>query len=351
MKYADFKDYAANLGRFASVRDNAPEPSDRIVIQAYDGTLAFIAGAEYRDETKATLKVNAGPSGAHGMAVVAARPFLQSAKALKGKGEVDIEITPDGAILRTNVGGEIALPNVSHKIPSLLRLNEATMGRAALPKGFLSRVSKMLGATLDGSYANWRQAELYCHEDFITLRGGTDHQHTEFRLDTTMSWSLFRGSISPDFIEAIKDFDEGMLQWNDDQFIVFAEPYTAYTRLMPRFVELPPFPPRIGLDTKVTVDRKALIESLKTIGGEKIAMSPMGSGIRLAEWPDGKARLDMAAQVSGHGKMATLTGMFTKLATALDGDKIEIEWESDATGPLWLNGKDGWAILSRVPLT
>lgn len=351
MKYSDLKDYAANLGRFASVRENAPEPSDRIVVQSFDGALALIAGSEYRDEARATLKVAAGESGARGMAVVAARPFLQAAKALKGKGEVAIDLTQDGIALTTSAGGEIRLPNISQKVPSLLRLNDGTMGAAELPSGFLPRVSKILGITLDKSYYGWRQAEFYCHENFVTLRGGTSYQQSEFRLDTTTSWPIFYGAVSPDFMEAIKDFDQGSITWTQEQFIVRSGPYTAYTNFMPRFEPLPPYPSKQGLDTKVVVNRKTLIDSLKTIGGEKIAMSPAKSGINLAEWPDGKARLTMAAEVTGHGRMATITEMLTKLATALGGEKIEIEWESDATGPLWLNGNDGWAILGRVPLT
>lgn len=350
MKYSEFKDYAAQLGRFASVRENAPEPSDRIVIQCFDGELAFVAGAEYRDEAKATLKVMAGPSSARGMAVVAARPLLQAAKALKGKGEVDVAITDAGVTLTTSAGGEITLPNIATKVPDFLRLDLGTMGYAQLVKGWLGRVSKILGVTLDRSYFGWRQAEFYCHENFITLRGGTGYRHSEFKLDTTTSWPLFRGAVSPDFLDGIKDFDEGYIRWSDKQFVIEADPYIAYTNFMPRFEELPPFPIK-KVDTKVEVERKALIESLKTIGGEKIAVSPTNSGIQLAEWPEGKARLTMAAQVTGQGRMATMTEMLTKLATALGGDTLEIEWQSDESGPLWLNGKDGWAILGRVPLT
>lgn len=350
MEFRELKAFAANLGRFASVRENAAEPSDRMVIQCFEGILKFVAGCDYDTRAKASI-VASSEAKTTGMAVVAARTFLQAAKLLKGKGQVDFDIDPEGCTMRTSLGGEISLPNISREVPSFVRQPDQTHGLAAIPKGFLPKASSLLSATTSMAYGPWTQVAVSHDGDKLRLQGGDPYMHTMLSLEGASVVGPV-GAVHPSFFESIKGFeDEGLLMWDEATVMVTQGPYAAFTTLMERYPPNPEMPEMTGLDTRLEVNRKELLDAIKTIGGEKVSFGPVKDGIVVASWPDGKTRLKLAANLTGKGRMAVMTDRISKLSAAIGGDSVVLEWASEKTGPLRMEGDHGWCLLSRVPLT
>jgi len=348
MIYSDLKGHAAQLGRFASIREGAPAPSDRILVQAYDGELKFVAGCDY-DESSASLIVKAGPTNTNGKALVNARTFLSAAKSLRGKGEIDFEITPTGCTMRTNEGGEIMLGNVDTRMPDILP-PRANAEPYVAPKGFLDQAARLLGATTSMAVSAWRQVGLEVKADALYLRGGDSFMYTSLEIPQASDRDVY-GSLSPEFLDAVRTFDgETSLIVGETQLVVEQGPYKATTSYMERFPRLP-MPPKTALpDTYMKMPRKAFLEAVKTLTDEKVSLNVTPRDAVLAGWPELTTSLTLKADTYGRGRMAVMRDRLAKLASAFTGDTITVAWNSEETGPARLWGESAVCFLATIPL-
>ena len=106
MKVSEYKEIAASLGRFATTREKADGPESYIGIQNKAGTLKFIAGTS---RAGVTVSTNDYTSSADGVFAINARPFLQAAKVLPARSNVDIIVSDRRVVVQTEGGGKIEL--------------------------------------------------------------------------------------------------------------------------------------------------------------------------------------------------------------------------------------------------
>lgn len=264
------------VGRFASIREGAPEPTDRVLVQL-DGVLKFVAG-----DDDSTVIVDTGqPASTRGKAVVSSRLFLQAAKTLRGRGDVEFSLDGQGGIVvKTNTGGKVVMPRVGDSIPGWVRPSSASTAALCIgvAASFWPDLSKLIG--LGPNKHHWPNDHVH-----FEVRGGDlyaiwadSYRWIEARLGRAaqLSEDPYIGSASVDFIKSLKAFDgETSIELLDDQLAVISGGSSAVTRLKvavsqgrrARSLAVPVDlrAPVTELYVGVTVKRKDLIDNVKAV--------------------------------------------------------------------------------------
>lgn len=351
MQVSEFRSHAETLGRFASVREKAEAPSDRILVQARDGVLKLVAGTENR-----TVVVNCGPHPGSGMALVPARMLLTAAKSLRGKGTVEFEVNPDGAVLRTSMGGVVKMSNVDNEVPAWLRPVPGGSS-AVIPANFWPDASKVLTTVLSWAVSGWKQVGLDVTPFGTYLRAADAYTMTTV-LATEVGLPTFYGAIDPEFIGAIRDFeDEGEMRWTQDYLTVESGPYLAVTKFLWHEPKLP-YPPEDVLrwDVKVEADRARLVEMVKGVASSEdefrrvTLVTTSDDRLTVSAWGGGQS-VSLPATVSGVGRVAMVSERLLKLLTAVGGKTVTLQW-GEGPGVCITGDRVPWSVFqSRVALT
>lgn len=347
MEVRFFVDACETLARFASVRENAKEPADRILIQSYGGSLKLIAGTDTK-----TVIVDCGPSEDIFRALVSARVFLSAGKALKGKGQVTIEKAPDGVILRVTTGGEVRLPNVASMPPAYERpVLIGARGEAAA--GLLPSAVKRVTAVADKS--GWLEQVVFSVGEGldVSVRAMDSHmyvEHPDFGLDGAEELP-----VPVDFVESLRGFEGACDIILSNRLTVVCGPYTAVTQPLSK-TPLPRWPATTE-NSSVLADRKQLIAMVKGTAPHdehnRVALTASGSSISCSPWGKDDTGISLPAKVDGTGGRIGVTADYLlKLLNAIPTTKVGLAWEAGATGVIRVFGEnDPWRqLLAPVAL-
>src|SRR5687768_4493665 len=195
------------LGRFANIREGAPEPTDRILIQ-FDRVLKFVAGDDH-----STVIVDTGsPVETKGKALVSARLLLQAAKTLRGKGDIALELDgKGGAVLKTNTGGKVVLPRIGDALPGWVRPSDEPANAIVLetPVGLWPDLSKVIGVGPDKHHFPWDLIHFETYEDSLRLVWTDNYRWVSYQLANGLALSghKYLGSVPVEFVKSLKAFE------------------------------------------------------------------------------------------------------------------------------------------------
>lgn len=360
LSIADYKSMAEMVGRFANVRENAPEPTDRVLIQ-FDGVMKFVAG----DENSTLILDTGAPVDRKGKALVSARLFLQAAKTLRGKGDIRFELDGDGgAILTTHTGGKVVLPRYADTLPGWVRPSHEPANAIVLevPAGLWLDLSKVVGVGPDKHYYPWNLVHFEQHEGQVLLVWTDNYRWVSVPLANGVNLSGYKhfGSVPLDFIKSLKAFDgETAFVLQDDRMAVYSGQSMAVSRLTPflsdRDKTLYEHARQDGLRpvetlAGATVNRKDFIENLKAVAsadthGRVTVKVDQGAVKVYAYGREREGSMTMNAQTQMRGYISFKEALATKLLSGLKDKEIQFLFPSKGIGAVqFKESKWGWHL-------
>lgn len=346
------------LGRFANIREGAPEPTDRILIQ-FDSVLKFVAG-----DDKSTVIVDTGaPVQTRGKALVSARLLLQAAKTLRGKGDIALELDgKGGAVLKTNTGGKVVLPRVGDELPGWVRPSDEPANALVLetPVGLWPDLSKVVGVGPDKHYHPWNLVHFEQYEGQLSLVWTDNYRWVSFPLANGLNLSGYKyfGSVSVEFIKSLKAF-EGVTSFvlQADRMAVYDGGSSAVSRLgfflqkdKTLYEEARKGGMRpVEMYTGATVNRKDFIDNLKAVSSAdehgRVTVMVNAGEVKVYGYGrerDGSMTMN-ASKTQGRGYVSFKEEYATKLLSALKDKEVLVLFPSRGIGPVQFK-EEKWGL-------
>lgn len=348
MEVKQFRDAVEQLGRFANVRDKAPEPTDRIYIRVLAGVLTIVAGDNDKMVRIQSTELNAG----EGRALVSARLLLTAGKALRGKGTVGFAFDhKGGATLTTSTGGKVVLPCVGQTLPDWLRPSAFDAdARASVPAGFwpifaklvdteselLSHTGGAVAMKVEGSNLRLTWAHQYIHlTTLLPLTGG----------------ALVTGDVGGlplDFVKSLRGLDDRTnLDVRTGPTHVTAEGLVAVTFpvAMPTYRLNEP-----DVTTHVRCDRKALLNAVKALpvsDEHKRVTLNVGKGTVQVRDYKTPSSVEVTASTTGQvpANVTLVSTRLAKLLAALPGDEVNIGLDANNDAPVAFEEGRTWRVF------
>lgn len=362
LSISDYKSAAEMLGKFANVREGAPEPTDRILIQ-FDSVVKFVAGDDH-----STVIVDTGvPVPTKGKALVSARLFLQAAKTLRGKGDVAFELDgKGGAVLKTHTGGRVVLPRLAEALPGWVRPSDESANAIVLetPVGFWPDLSKVVGVGPGKHYWPWDMVHFEMYEGQLSLVWTDNYRWVSHPLATGLNLSGYKylGSVPVEFIKSLKAF-EGTTGFtlSGDRMHVSSGSSGAVSRLVwavnPKTGERLFEQARLGgqrpvdVLTGASVNRKDFIDNLKAVSsadehGRVTVMVKQGEVKVYGYGHERDGSMTMKANsTQGNGYISFNEELATKVLSGLKDKEVTFLFPSRGMGPVqFKESKWGWRI-------
>lgn len=353
------------LGRFASVREGAPEPTDRILLQ-FDSVLKFVAGDDH-----STVIVDTGsPVEAKGKALVSARLLLQAAKTLRGRGDIGIELDgKGGAVLRTHTGGKVVLPRVGDSLPGWVRPTDEPANAIVIetPAGLWSDLSKVIGIGPDKHYHPWNLVHFEMHEGTLRMVWTDNYRWVSYPLVTGLALSDFKymGSVPVEFVKSLKAFDgQTGFTLTEDRMLVVQGESSAVSRLHFHWDKGTPVyqmarPGMVnpqGSQCGATVNRKDFIDNLKAVSsadgyGRVTAMVSEGAVKVYGYGHEREGSMTMKASMTqGHGYVSFSEAYATKLLSGLKDKEVTFLFPERGMGPVQVKEAKWGLTLYLAPI-
>jgi len=347
ISFSDWREYGENLGRFASIRERADSPQDRIVIQNKGGVQKVIAG-DYGKTIIVTVGETDQPNG---RAVVGSRLLLTTLKTLKGKGDAVLRVTADGAAISTTFGSEITLDNVTGAF-KLLTPQPYVEGKGRVirfDEGFLPSASKYLVTTAEHRPFNQVLGE--CKGLGFMLRSCDDHIMAEVGpLDAEDYFTVhFPDHVFP----ALKGLESAggiyipehtgpqvhQAQFGAGKYRVICVIYPDYGKF-----------PRVAKQdytARVTGDRKVLVDAFKSLAGRhtyhRVVMEVSGDSFIIRSGDNGAAKVNIDSE--GTGTLPVNASFIAKVLSAVDGKNATVEFSDSPSNVRVTGDKNGWPLL------
>lgn len=344
--FAEWREYGENLNRFASIREKADSPMDRIVIQNSSGIQKVVAG----DYGK-TLVVTVGPTGQpDGKAVVGSRLFLGTLKTLKGKGDAEVIVTDKGAIIRTNFGSEIEMDNLTSPYTFLIpKPYKAGGWIAQFPEGFLQSAARYLAITADYQPFNQVLAETTGNEMYF--RTSEDHIMAKvgpIHVDVPRTIS-FPDHVFPSlrgleaaggiYIPERTDTQVHQAQFKSGKYHVTCVIYPKY----PSFPQVADH----GYTATVKADKKVLIDTFKSLAGRhqysRVVMEARDGAFSIQSGDNGVARLSVESE--GTGTLPVNAAFLAKVLQTVDGKTATVQFANAPSHVRIVGDNNGWPFL------
>lgn len=343
MNVPELRYYAENLGHFASIREGATPPSDRIAIQKRSGGLKFAASM-----FSGTIIIDAGEDdgvGPEGVVFVPARIFLTAVKAMRGKGDVTIDLDDNGnaTLNAPEPMGSLEIPSTDDTVvPTLYRPPALGIDAVRVSKGFWSDSAKVLTVFSGSAFGGYRQVWLEVNERGASFRSG-DHAAATEVLVKSAEGSFF-GSINPDFINGVRGLEkESIFWWSPDYFVVTEGNITAVSPFQKDFPRYPLMPTAEGPHRGGIISNKDATSGIKSV----IENDEYG---RVTLWDnEGDIAIHSFKQDVDEDEVLVSGDRLLKILGALGGNEIAISWDENK-GPLWIKGGTHEFALARVVL-
>lgn len=360
LSISQYKEAAETLGRFANIREGAPEPTDRILIQ-FDKVLKFVAG----DEASTAIVDTGLPVDSKGKALVSARLFLQAAKTLRGKGDLGLELDgKGGARLTTHTGGKVVLPRLADELPGWVRPSAEPANAIVLetPDGLWPDLSKVIGVGPHKHYHPWDKVHFEMHEGQLSLVWTDNYRWLSLVLAKGLNLSGFQylGSVRADFIKSLKAF-EGTTSFvlQNDRMAVSSGGSSAVSRLTwcmdrgERLYEKARMGGMQPVDAPAgyTVNRKDFIDNLKAVSSAdehgRVTTMVQEGAVKVYGYGherDGSMTMN-ASMTQGRGYVSFDEELATKLLSQLRDKDVTVLFPSRGMGPVqFKESKWGWQL-------
>lgn len=344
--FMEWREYGENLGRFASIREKADSPMDRIVIQNRGGVQKVVAG-----DFRKTIIITVGPtSQPDGRAVVSSRLLLGTLKTLKGKGDAELHVVPTGAIMKTNFGSEIEMTNIEGSFKMLSPKPFSPDGwTARFPAGFLPAAAKYLAVT--GEFMPFSQVLAETHGNEMYFRASEDH------IMSTV------GPIhvdEPRTIHFIDDVFPAMRGLEDAGGIYVpkhegpqamqaqfgAGKYRVVCVIYPDPGKFPQVAPH-KYSVTVKADKKVLIDTFKSLAGRhqysRVVMEAKDGAFTIRSGDNGAARLNVECE--GTGTLPVNAAFIAKVLQVVDGKTATIQFADAPSHVRIVGDANGWPML------
>jgi len=365
MKASEYKQVAQVLGLFANVRESAEPPESLIGVQVSDGVAKLIAGkglARFGQGVVVTL--DGAFSGKHAY-TISARPFLQAAKVIGGKQEVEFDISDKGLTIVTSEGGKVFL-----KVEGDLR--EA--GFPKKPREFkvesripaeaftqLAKVFDTVHADYEIEAPSMEQVGNVSH--FVVVQPAGRAMYGHFEAQGSGPDGYF-ASVYPQFWRSMRHLDaEGLIKWGEDGALAVSGPYELYSTpyrvskydSRTRRSEEPRNPdpwPIMSLSgapsVSFTIDKKPLVEAVKGVMPHdehgRVVLTVKEGYLNVAAFGQ-EGGMTVPAETLHDGNRACNAEYLLKLLRAIDGKSVTIGWAQQPAMILSAPEMKGWTIL------
>ena len=344
--FSEWREYGENLNRFASIREKADSPSNRIVIQNKGGIQKVIAG----DHGK-TLIVTVGQTEQpDGRAVVSSRLFLGTLKTLKGKGTADLSVTDRGASLRTHFGSEIEMDNLDGYFKMLAPAPYAEGGQTAkFPAGFLPSAARYLAVT--GEFHPFNQVLAETRNGGMYLRSTEDHILSEVGpIEVSEPMTIhFPDHVFPSLrgLEAAGGIyvpkHEGT-RVHQAQFGVGI--YRVVCVIYPDYGKFPKVAQH-EYTVRVQADKKLLIDTFKSLAGRhqysRVVMDAKDGEFSIRSGDNGVARLNVDCE--GTGFIPVNAAFVAKVLQTVDGKSATVQFANAPSHVRIVGDTNTWPML------
>lgn len=347
LPFAEWREIGENLGRFASIREKAESPMDRIVIQNRGGTQKVVAG-DFRKTIIATVGPVAGPDV---RAVVSSRLLLNTIKTLKGKGDAEIIVTDTGATIRTSFGSEISMDNITGPFKMLSPLPFKAGGWVAkFPEGFLPAAAKYLAIT--GEFRPYNQVLAECHGNDMYFRASEDH---------------ILATVGPLHVD-----EPRVIHFIDDVFPAMRGLEAAGGIYLPERHEPQGYQAQFGAGryrvvcviyhpdhdrfaqvadhaytVSIKADRKVLIDTFKSLAGRhqynRVVMEAKDGVFIIRSGDNGAARLNV--ECTGTGTLPVNATFMAKVLQTVDGKTATVQYADAPSHVRIVGDNNGWPML------
>lgn len=339
----DFKDLAATLRRFADVRETAKEPYDRVLVQVAKGRLKFIAGDE-----NAAVVADAAPAEGKAKVVVKSRLLLSAADSLRGRGNVEVEVSGTTVLLRVENGGRVMLGAIAAQVPDFVRPVKKAEATDVVPHSGFGIASKVFPAVTSKHYP----------ANLVYLRGGMgvlemtgcdERSYARWGMypQTTVEFGPL-GALPAALFRSVADLTEpGIVAWGDGRLTIRSGRFLVGARLQPDRLPWPV--PDSSDDVRVRVSKKDLLAALKgsmdSLHRSRLDADGLGTLV-VAAW-DSTGNVQLPADITGAGSVGVDADRMAKLLRALPGKQVDIEFGGGTARPIRLSSEEaeGWQTL------
>ena len=344
--FKDWREYGDNLNRFASIREKADSPMDRIVIQNRSGSQRVIAG-DYGKTLIVTVGAIEQPDGD---AVVSSRLFLGTLRTLKGKGSAELRVTEAGASLRTSFGSEIEMENLTTPFKMLEPKPYSSDGwTARFPAGFLPAAAKYLAITAD--FAPFNQVLAECDGNDMYFRTSEDHiMATVGPLHVDVPREIhFPDHVFP-AMRGLEDAGGIYIPQRNDTQVHQAQfgsgKYRVVTVIYPKMGKFPQVA-RQKYTAMVTADKKTLIDVFKSLAGRhqhsRVTMEAKDGEFLVRSGDQGVARLNVTCE--GTGSLPVNAMFIAKVLQTVDGKTATVQFANAPSHVRIIGDNNEWPML------
>ena len=343
----DFKAICNTLRRFADVRETAKEPRDRVLIQTAAGRLKFIAGDE-----DMTVVVDAGEAEGRAKVVVGSRLLLKSAEALRGRGDIEIEVDRGAAFLLAPNGGKLKLSSLTTHVPEFVRPPKKSEAEAFVPhEGFAVAAKAFPAVTSKNHPAD--KVYLRGGRDNLTLTGCDDRSFAQWDIFPHPEYTVSRknlGSVTANLFGSLVDMTEpGVLAWGDGRVAIRSGKALVGARLGGDSLPWPV--PMVGDETVTAeVERKPLVDALSGMQGadehRRVRLVISGEDLLVQNW-EGNGNMSLLSSNTGRGSVGVDANRMKTLLNALPGKRVLIEFDGSRPAAVRLSTEEatGWQTL------
>lgn len=360
MNVTEFKRKLAALSTHATIREKATGPESRIGVQAAGGKIKLIAGT-----SRTGVTVIAGDTDVTGRVfTIDARPFLTSGKVIKGKLDLQFEVTGSGLGIVTDKGGSLGCQETG-------TLRES---------GFVKRPRKLIAqAQIDGP--KWAQIgrlfdavqrDIDIPTPTIDIRAdGTDitavspvMQELYASLHVNNSQGEAYGAAYVDFFRSLKVLEHsGTLSFCEDGVVasagdieIFSGPYRVARYDAKKRTSLPPENPkplptlnfRGTPATSFTLERKRLIDVLRGQASNdqdnRVTLVVNDTALEVVSY-GAESGFVIPTATSGQGMRSVNAGYLMDILRAFDSKEVTLGWGVSPGIKIDAEGYQGWTIL------
>lgn len=368
MKVSEFKKYTEALARYATTREKANGPESLIGVQKRGDVLKLISGNS-RAAMVVTVDEHKSDEGDYSF-TIPARKFLQTAKVLPARAEIEIRTSKNGISLHAQGGGNIDVARGD------LSLREA--GFARKPKSFraegqidaknLKRMSKLfknISAKVEVPSVQIVKGTGYA----TAVAPGNRPMYANYRFPATSSNGPddeYNMAGYRDFWEGLTHFSEdAVIKWGRDGILVksaYAECYSA-PYLVSRWdaekqkadppEEQVAWPIMVAIeqsDVAFTIERKTLTEAVKgqsafDLEESRITLEVNTDSVRVMPYGSSDG-MDLQCKATGKGIRSVRSDYLLTLLNAMDSKEVTLRW-SGGVPAISISAEDysSWTIL------
>lgn len=358
MKVSEFRDICDALGKYATTREKATGSESKIGVQVANGVLKFIASSG-----DAGVVVAAGPHEGRFVYTVDARPFLQSAKALPAKQNVDLSVDKDGLTIIAEGGGRIKM-NPAGTMEGFTRKPKEFTASVPVPATSFAQIAKVFKA-VSGKIEVPSIQIVDGAAHIVAVAPGNRPMYASVMLPGAIGEDGYSASATLDFwdgLRAIKsdgviEFGRGGMLARSGTVECYSAPYlvskydaasgTTHASHEPQAWPLMSVP--TGNEVAVKVQRSTIVTVLRgqapfdehnrvtlRVAGGLLSVSAFGS----------TAEQSIPVEARGAGTKSVRSDYLTSILSNLDGKEVVLKWGSGTTA-ISVHAKEhsDWTIL------